>query len=53
MNEAVSKGNEKHCSALTAGVDEVGRGALAGDVFAAAGILARAKCIDGLKDSKP
>ena len=52
MNEAVSKGNEKHYSALTAGVDEVGRGALAGDVFAAAVILDRKKSIDGLKDSK-
>ena len=52
MNEAVSQGNEKHCSALTAGVDEVGRGALAGDVFAAAVILDKEKSIDGLKDSK-
>ena len=52
MNEAVSQGNEKHCSALTAGVDEVGRGALAGDVFAAAVILDKKKSIDGLKDSK-
>ena len=49
MNEAVSQGN---CSALTAGVDEVGRGALAGDVFAAAVILDKEKSIDGLNDSK-
>ena len=52
MNEGVSQGKEKHCSALTAGVDEVGRGALAGDVFAAAVILDKEKSIDGLKDSK-
>ena len=52
MNEAISQFNEKHCSALTAGVDEVGRGALAGDVFAAAIILDKEKSIDGLKDSK-
>ena len=52
MNEAISQFNEKHCSALTAGVDEVGRGALAGDVFAAAVILDKEKSIDGLKDSK-
>ena len=37
---------------LTAGVDEVGRGSLAGDVFAAAVILHPDKMIDGLKDSK-
>ena len=52
MKEAISQFNEKHCSALTAGVDEVGRGALAGDVFAAAVILDKEKSIDGLKDSK-
>ena len=37
---------------LTAGVDEVGRGSLAGDVFAAAVILDPKKVIHGLKDSK-
>ena len=37
---------------LTAGVDEVGRGSLAGDVFAAAGIRAPHKMLDGLKASK-
>jgi ribonuclease HII len=37
---------------LLAGVDEVGRGPLAGDVVAAAVILDPAKPIDGLADSK-
>lgn len=37
---------------LTAGVDEVGRGPLAGPVLAAAVILDPAAPIDGLKDSK-
>lgn len=37
---------------LLAGVDEVGRGPLAGDVVAAAVILDPAKQIDGLADSK-
>lgn len=37
---------------LTAGVDEVGRGPLAGPVLAAAVILDPARPIDGLKDSK-
>ena len=35
-----------------AGVDEVGRGALAGAVFAAAVVLDPFICIDGLRDSK-
>ena len=52
LKEAVSKSNVKSCFALTAGVDEVGRGALAGDVYAAAVILDKEKAIDGLKDSK-
>lgn len=38
--------------ALSAGVDEVGRGPLAGDVVAAAVILDPAKPIEGLNDSK-
>lgn len=37
---------------LAAGVDEVGRGPLAGPVVAAAVILDPKRCIDGLKDSK-
>ena len=37
---------------LLAGVDEVGRGPLAGDVVAAAVILAPRKRIKGLADSK-
>lgn len=37
---------------LLAGVDEVGRGPLAGDVVAAAVILDPARPIDGLRDSK-
>jgi ribonuclease HII len=37
---------------LTAGVDEVGRGPLAGPVMAAAVILDPVRPIDGLKDSK-
>ena len=38
---------------LAAGVDEAGRGPLAGPVVAAAVILDRARPIDGLDDSKP
>lgn len=38
--------------ALTAGVDEVGRGPLCGDVVTAAVILDPARPIDGLNDSK-
>lgn len=38
--------------ALVAGVDEAGRGPLAGPVFAAAVILDAARPIDGLQDSK-
>ncbi|MEN4921343.1 ribonuclease HII [Achromobacter spanius] len=37
---------------LTAGVDEAGRGPLAGEVYAAAVILDPARPIDGLADSK-
>lgn len=39
-------------SGLVAGVDEAGRGPLAGDVFAAAVILDRGQLIEGLDDSK-
>lgn len=41
-----------YCGTLLAGVDEVGRGPLAGDVVAAAVILDPNKIIDGLADSK-
>lgn len=41
-----------YVGALLAGVDEVGRGPLAGDVVAAAVILDPAKPIEGLADSK-
>lgn len=41
-----------YAGALLAGVDEVGRGPLAGDVVAAAVILDPANPIDGLADSK-
>jgi len=44
--------NNKKSSLLTAGVDEVGRGPLAGPVFAAAVILDPNKPIKGLADSK-
>ena len=37
---------------LIAGVDEAGRGPLAGDVYAAAVILDKNNPIDGLNDSK-
>ena len=38
--------------AIIAGVDEVGRGPLAGPVVAAAVVLPVDHCIDGLMDSK-
>lgn len=41
-----------YCGDLLAGVDEVGRGPLAGDVVTAAVILDPRKPIDGLADSK-
>lgn len=41
-----------YCGDLLAGVDEVGRGPLAGDVVAAAVILDRRRPIEGLADSK-
>ena len=37
---------------LVCGVDEAGRGPLAGDVYAAAVILPKGLVIDGLNDSK-
>jgi len=43
---------EAHRGALLAGVDEVGRGPLAGDVVAAAVILDASRPIEGLRDSK-
>jgi ribonuclease HII len=42
----------RHHPALVAGVDEAGRGPLAGPVVAAAVILNRDNCPDGLNDSK-
>ena len=46
-NEAYSKGYKRVC-----GVDEAGRGPLAGPVFAAAVILPRGCVIEGVNDSK-
>jgi ribonuclease HII len=43
---------EAHPGVLLAGVDEVGRGPLAGEVVAAAVILDRHRPIEGLRDSK-
>ena len=43
---------EQYCGTLLAGVDEVGRGCLAGDVVAAAVILDGSRPIAGLADSK-
>lgn len=43
---------QKHIGELTAGIDEAGRGCLAGPVFAAAVILPIGHGIKGLKDSK-
>ena len=44
--------NESTLAQCAAGVDEVGRGPLAGPVYAAAVILDPARPIEGLKDSK-
>ena len=44
--------DERHLGTLVAGVDEVGRGPLAGDVVAAAVILDPERPISGLADSK-
>ena len=46
-NEALAQGYTHVC-----GVDEAGRGPLAGPVCAAAGILPTDKCIEGVNDSK-
>lgn len=46
-NEAYARGYKYVC-----GVDEAGRGPLAGPVFAAAVILPRGYVIDGVNDSK-
>ena len=46
-NEALAQGYTHVC-----GVDEAGRGPLAGPVFAAAVILPTDKCIEGVNDSK-
>lgn len=43
---------DDHVHMLVAGVDEVGRGPLAGDVVAAAVILDPARPVEGLNDSK-
>jgi len=43
---------EKHVAQLTAGVDEAGRGPLAGPVVVAAVILNKRRRINGLDDSK-
>lgn len=48
----LSKGNINQYPLLTAGVDEAGRGPLAGPVYAAAVILDPNKRINGLADSK-
>ena len=42
----------RHHPGLVAGVDEAGRGPLAGPVVAAAVILRQEDCPDGLNDSK-
>jgi len=53
MNESGFKSSATYTDAqLIAGVDEVGRGPLAGDVVAAAVILDPAHFIEGLTDSK-
>lgn len=46
-NEAINKGYDIVC-----GVDEAGRGPLAGPVFAAAVILPKGHIVDGVNDSK-
>ncbi len=51
MNDLFLFDREQECEVLC-GVDEAGRGPLAGDVYAAAVILPRDCTIDGLNDSK-
>lgn len=54
LNEmwAIENGLFEQGFGTVAGVDEAGRGPLAGDVYAAAVILPRGICIEGLNDSK-
>ena len=52
MNKPMTPFVSRYRGILLAGVDEVGRGPLAGDVVAAAVILDPAQPIDGLDDSK-
>ena len=48
----MNRDGEWQWSSATVGVDEAGRGALAGPVFAAAVMLDRRRPIDGIRDSK-
>ncbi len=52
MNRVGNSFNLTHGTTLIAGVDEVGRGSLAGPVMAAAVILHPDKPMEGLRDSK-
>ena len=52
MNALPSRGSAPFASLLLCGVDEAGRGPLAGAVFAAAVILDPARPVTGLADSK-
>lgn len=55
MKDVSAAGSASHAPAIAqwiAGVDEAGRGPLAGPVYAAAVVLDPARPIDGLKDSK-
>lgn len=52
MRRVDVKGNREHGTVLTCGVDEAGRGCLAGPIFAAAVVLDPLRPIDGLADSK-
>ena len=52
MNRAASQTENYHAGRLVAGVDEAGRGPLAGPVVAGAVILDPMRPIDGLDDSK-
>ena len=50
--QSMAEFDQNFCSEGLAGVDEAGRGPLAGDVFAAAVILPPNVVIEGLNDSK-